>query len=217
MQAWTLIDTADHRRDRHGERRIENMLDWVNATAAVQGVGDTLDQWRHRPNPNPRCLQPPADWWRTPLDTGLPLPAACPDHAGVPGGRADCLLAQSRRALTLGHVAPGMLRTRLRDYLDHPDAAVDDWWTLTAAGRDHYTAGGDALRRIGASYARVGDLEADATHIRVRSQRVAVPAACRPALQRLRTSRRLAGCLGSESLGGLFDQAALGEPMHRRP
>lgn len=109
-----------------------------------------------------------------------------------------------RRALTAGYVAPGLARRRLSEYTDHPDTTVPDRWALTAAGRDLLTPGADALRLT--DPAALGDVSTDGATVHVNGRAAAVSPEMRPAVARLRTSRRLAGCLDHEPMYGLFDQ-----------
>jgi hypothetical protein len=65
---------------------------------------------------------------------------------------------------------------------------------MTAAGRDLFTPGDDALGLIGASGAALGDVSPDGATVHVGGNAVTVAPEMRPAIARLRTRRRLAGC-----------------------
>ena len=208
VQLWLLVDTADGDINGLNQRKAAAFLEWVNDVCAVRRADDVTQQWGNRPVDHPHCRAPEPGWWLKPFDYELPLPLGCPDHANMFGsGHVDCLLAHVRRALTAGHLAPGIARRRLNEYIDHPDTTVLDRWAITAAGRDLLTPGADALRLTdpAAPDATLGDVTPDGAAIVVDSRTVPVAPEMRPAVARLRTSRRLAGCLDHEPMYGLFD------------
>jgi hypothetical protein len=208
-QLWLLVDTADGNVNTHNQRKAAAFLEWVNDTCTPRRTDTVEEQWRRRPVDHPECQAPDAAWWLEPLDHDQPLPSGCAHHTNELGsGRIDCLLAWLRRALTAGHLAPGIARRRLAEYADHPDTTVADRWALTAAGRDLLTPGADALRLThpAGAAATLADVDADGAAVRVRGRPVAVAPEMRLAIARLRTSRRLAGCLSHELMYGLFDQ-----------
>lgn len=220
VQLWLLIDTADGNVSGYTHRRAAAFLGWVNDVCTVRRPDHVQDQWRNRPVEHPRCGAPEPSWWHEPLDFELPLPFGCPHHQAGPAGQygsghIDCLLAWTRRALTAGHLAPGIARRRLDQYVEHPDLTVADRWALTAAGRDLYTPGADALGQVGVDIrtAAIRHIAPDGSTVEGATGQVPPP--MRPAIARLRTSRRLAGCLDHETVDGIFDSTA-GVPRTRR-
>ncbi|KQV71259.1 hypothetical protein ASC64_04220 [Nocardioides sp. Root122] len=208
-QLWILVDTADGDINSRNQRKAAAFLEWVNDTCTPRRPDTVEQQWRMRPVDHPGCQAPDAAWWLEPLQLGQPLPVGCAHHANDLGsGRIDCLLAWLRCALTAGHLAPGIARRRLAEYAEHPAATVADRWALTAAGRDLLTPGADALRLTHptAPAATLADVETDGSSVRIGGDLVAVAPEMRLAIARLRTSRRLAGCLKHEPMYGLFDQ-----------
>lgn len=206
VQLWLLADTAGNTAVWRARSRATKFLEWVNDVCTARRPDRTLDQWRRRPRTHPWCRPPEPVWWVAPLDQDRPLPAGCADRRNPSGsGHIDCLHAWVRQALTAGHLAPGMARQRLAEYTEHPDTTVVDRWALTAAGRDLYTPGADAIRLLGATYVALGDVSPDGSTIHTDGTPHTVPAEMRPAVARLRTSRRLAGCLDHEPIHGIFD------------
>ncbi|TQJ49273.1 hypothetical protein FBY26_0951 [Phycicoccus sp. SLBN-51] len=209
VQLWLLIDTADGNINGLNQRKATAFLEWVNDVCTARHPNHVEQQWDRRPVDHPDCQTPEPAWWLEPLDYGASLPAGCPDHANSLGsGHIDCLLAWVRRALTAGRLAPGIARRRLAEYTDHPDTTIADRWALTAAGRDLLTPGADALRLTHPTgpNATLGDVSPDGASIRIAARAATVAPEMRPAVARLRTSRRLAGCLEHEPMYGLFDQ-----------
>ena len=165
-----------------------------------------LDLWSQRAPSAPHCDTPDHTWWHTPIAGRFPV--ACPDHADqTPGtGRVACLLAGLRRALTAGTTSAAAARARLIELTNHPETTVADRWTLTAAGRDVYTPGIDALIQTHpkAHQVTLGDVATDGSVVRVDGSEVQVDSMRRAAIARLRTSRQLAGCLPGEPINGIF-------------
>jgi hypothetical protein len=208
-QLWLLIDTADGNINGLNQRKAAAFLEWVNDVCTARHPDRAEQQWRDRPVNYPHCRAPEPAWWLEPLDHGLPLPAGCPEHANDLGsGHIECLLAWVRRALSAGHLAPRIARRRLGEYTEHPDTTVADQWALRAAGRDLLTPGSDALRLThpAGPSASLGDVSPDGGIVRVDGRPMIVAPEMRPAVARLRTSRRLAGCLDHEPMYGLFDE-----------
>ncbi|GAA2735202.1 hypothetical protein GCM10009867_17020 [Pedococcus aerophilus] len=209
-QLWLLIDVADRPSSRGTgltrDAHAADVLDWATSTAHLTHPDDLARWWATRTPANPTCPPSPPRWWHTPLTEAAPLPTACDDHTEA--GRVACLLAKLRRALTTGDATPTAARARLTDYTNHPDTTVTDRWHLTAAGRDLYTPGLDALRRThpDAEDTTLADIPHDGSHITLRGHDIPVHQDHQPALARLRTSRHLAGCLPHEPVAGLFDE-----------
>lgn len=213
VQLWLIIDTADQPSVRGTGRtrgqRVTDLLEWVADTATVLDADELACQWANRPTRTPNCEPRPHAWWHTPLAANAVLPA-CDDHQlADPSTTANisCLLAHLRRALTGGTVAVTTARQRLIELSDHADTTVADRWALTVAARDIYTPGMDALTQTAPNATRstLADIAPDGTTITHQGGIVDVSPMRRPALARLHTSRRLAGCLSGEPIDGIFD------------
>jgi hypothetical protein len=217
-QLWLLVDTADGSINGLTNRKAAAFLAWVNDTCTPRRPDDVRREWRTRPVDHPTCHAPEPSWWLDPLNHDAPLPAGCHHHAGATGkGHITCLLAWVRRALTSGHLAPGLARQRLTEYTHHPATTVADRWALTAAGRDLLTPGADALRLAhprGESLT-LGDVDPNGSTIRIDGRAIDIAPEMQTAVARLRTSRRLAGCLDHEPMYGLFDQVPGRQPRRR--
>jgi hypothetical protein len=225
VQLWVVIDTADQpsargtgrTRDQHAT----DILAWVHATSIVIAPAEVLARWTSRPRLTPNCQPPTHAWWHTPLNPHQPYATACTDHQAAPDqsstANVDCLLAGMRRALTAGTVTPATARARLIEATEHPDTTVADRWALTAAGRDLYTPGMDALHQTqpAATTAVLADVAPDGSTLTHNETTTMVDPMRRPALARLHSSRRLAGCLPTEPIDGIFDQEP-GTPSPRR-
>jgi len=216
-QLWLIVDVANPVVG-HRNTRARELFDWLDDACHIETQQTAMNWWQHRTTSHPHCHPPEPTWWHQPLDHTQPLPAGCPDHRNELGsGHIECLLAWTRRGLTAGHLAPGIARRRLTEYQDHPATTAIDTWALRAAGRDFYTPGTDALRRTHASAETLTleDVTPDGTTITADGTQHTVTPEMRPAVARLRTSRRLAGCLDHEPMFGMFDQVPGLNPRRR--
>ncbi|WP_160010059.1 hypothetical protein [Nocardioides sp. AX2bis] len=130
-----------------------------------------------------------------------------------------CLLGQVRRALTSGHTTATHVRARLCEYLDHLETTVDHRWALSAASRDFWTAGMDALGHTHpqAQHATLAEVAPDGSAVYVAGSWVPVVPAGRQPVAALRTSRRLAGCVETDGIDGVFDNDRGLRPRRRAP
>jgi hypothetical protein len=137
----------------------------------------------------------------------------------------ECLLDRTRRALAAGHTTPGHARDRLLDLADHLTTTVEHRAILTAADRNLFTPGSDVLGQthVNAQRARLADVTPDGAKVRVAAtplpdgEWVDVHPMHQPAVARLRTSRRLSGCLADEPVLGIFDELPeMKAPRRRR-
>ena len=110
-------------------------------------------------------------------------------------------------SLTAGHVTTTRVRQRLVDYTNHPKTSTAHRWALTAASRDHWTPGMDALGQTDPAeqHATIGDVASDSTAVGLGGQWTPIDPAKQPAVARLRTSRRLSRCLARDPIAGVFE------------
>lgn len=198
-QLWLLVDTAERAVTREGD-----FLEWVNDTCTIRTPDQAAAQWTARPHDGLLCDLPDPGWWHRPLTGALPL--ACERHRPHPP--VACFLSWTRRAFTANHAAAATIRRRLNDWLNHPQATEHDHWAATAAAREFYTAGADALAHLdpSATLAMLRDVTPDGTTVTLAdgSDHPVEPMK-RAALARLRTSRTLSGCLDTDPVIGFFD------------
>lgn len=213
-QLWLVMDLNDTpRQATPGRIDRTDLAEWVAGTCATMSTEATLDIWGKRAVATPGCHMPTLGWWTEPLDQSRPLPEPCTAHT-----RIECLLAWARRGLTTGHTTPTLVRNRLTEYTQHADITIDDMWARTAAGRDFYTHGMTALGHLhtDAQDVTLAQVSPHGATVTVHGERLIVPEMHRLPLARLRTSRRLAGCLDHERVGGVFHQMPGPNRRHRR-
>ncbi|MDP3890485.1 hypothetical protein [Nocardioides sp.] len=202
-QLWLVMDFNDSARlGGRTDADRSDLADWVAGTCATHDAEQVLALWGER-DKGTGCCPPPLSWWVEDLDLGCPLPPPCARHT-----RIECLLAWVRRGLSSGRTTPTLTRKRLNEYANHPDMTVEDMWERTAASRDFYTHGMTALGLLhpDAQGVDMRDVAPDGSTVTVNGDRLIVPATLRTPIARLRTSRRLAGCLDHEPVAGLFDR-----------
>lgn len=219
VQLWLIFD-AGQRPTRPSPRYL-TAFEWLQSTCAVIRPDDLAATWDRR-LPAPACALPETNWWQRPLTDTHPWGHDVTPHdaqrCSAPAQRVDCLIGQARRAMTAGHTTATHVRRRLLEHADHPETGVEHRWALTAAGRDLYTPGMDALWQThpAADTVRLADISADGATVHVNGQPTNIAAMRQPAIARLRTSRRLSGCLETEPVNGLFNQTT-GINFQRRP
>ncbi|WP_416957728.1 hypothetical protein ACNKF0_09255 [Nocardioides sp. T5] len=208
VQLWLIFD-ASQRADRAGAGADRHH--WMQDTCQLTRPAALVSLWQHRPTGDECPLQTPA-WWQ---QTYSPEEAwTCQRPHNSAHEQAGCLLSRARRAMTAGHATASQVRHRLACALEHPDTNADHYWTLTALDREPWTAGMDALGQTHpeAQGARIADVTPDGGAIRIRDGHgltgpwVEVHHRHRLAVARLRTLRRLAGCIAIEPLDGVFDE-----------
>ncbi|QWC83726.1 hypothetical protein KLP28_08685 [Nocardioidaceae bacterium] len=212
LSLWLLLDpTSVFTGPAPQERHRTSLLRWLDGAAEVIPSHEVLDQWSRRAG-SELCAVPSLSWWTEPLRRDREL-HPCPAHRHL----ADCLMSWGRRGLSLGQTSPTLHRQRLVEWAHRPTASVIDRWHLTAAGRDFYTPGMDALAYVAPTAADllVRDVAPDGATVHVEGQDVPVPAERRDAVARLRTSRRVAGCHPLEPIRGIFDSVQDKRPRRR--
>ncbi len=181
--------------------------------------GKLVRTWQQR-EPRETCQLPAPDWWHRdptiPTRTASGFAGPCSNPGAHPAARqqAECLLGLARRAMTAGHTTATHVRRRIEDLLAHPATTTDHHWALTAVDREAWTSGMDALGQThrNAQHARLADVTPDGAHVCVATDAnlnktwVDVHPRHQPAVARLRTSRRLAGCGASDPIDGIFDR-----------
>jgi hypothetical protein len=209
VQLWLIFD-AGQRPARPSPRYLTG-FEWLQSTCAVIRPTELTDTWERR-SPMRTCELPDAAWWQRPLDAHPwgehDTPAHDAQRCSTPAQHVDCLLGRARRAMTAGHTTATHVRHRLFEHADHPATSVEHRWALTAAGRDLWTPGMDALWQThpDADTVRLADISTDGATVQLSDRVVDIAPMRRLAVARLRSSRRLAGCLDTEPIDGLFDQ-----------
>lgn len=213
VQLWLLIDPAGSL----GGPSLRGEADqavrhWVRDTCTTRHADAVINDWTGRPVKTGLCAAPRLPWWTSTLgDTWPPKP--CRQHQTI----ADCVVSWGRRAAITGDTFASVHRARLAEFARHPATTVVDRWRLTAAGRDLYTPGMDALAALhpAASAALLSDVAPDGSTVAVEGTPLVVADHLRAPLARLRSSRRLAGCHPHEPMRGLFDQTQERRPRRR--
>lgn len=224
VQLWLLFDASENPAGRPATK--ETPYEWLRAVCVVTSPASLTSMWNRR-FAEQTCSLPTPSWWHHPVDSPSPWTDRCatPDTHPTPTAQVECLLSRTRRALTAGHTTPAHARDRLLDLADHRDTTVEHRAVLTAADRNLYTPGHDVLGQthINAQLARLADVTPNGAKVRVAAapypdgEWVDVHPMHQPAIARLRTSRRLAGCLADEPVTGIFDQLPGPQAPRRRP
>lgn len=213
VQLWLLIDlTGVVGGPAHREAASRELQGWLRDTCTSRQPSTVVEDWTGRPAAAGLCTVPPLSWWTSPLGSNWPA-APCRAHATP----ADCVVSWGRRAATTGDTIASLHRARLQELCRHPATTIVDRWQFTAAGRDLYTPGMDALAALhpAASEASLADIASDGSTVFVDGSVLTVPAHLRLPLARLRSSRRLAGCHPLESVRGIFDHDQDRRPRRR--
>jgi hypothetical protein len=221
VQLWLIFDAGQ--RPARPSPRYLTAFEWLQSTCVVIRPVDLAAMWERRP-PAPACKLPDAGWWQRPLDDTHPWDHQTTPHdaqrCSTPAQRVECLIGRGRRAMTAGHTTATHVRQRLLEHADHPDTNVEHRWALAAAGRDLYTPGMDALWQThpDADSVRLADIGPDGATVHLAGQALSIAPMRRAAVAKLRTSRRLAGCLEREPINGLFDETTgINFQRRRRP
>jgi hypothetical protein len=146
VQLWLTFDAAQ--RPPRGPTVNPDPRIWMTDVCTTITPSKLVRVWQQR-EPHETCQLPAPGWWHS-VPTASPAAGyagPCTNPGAHPGAshQVECLLGLARRAMTAGHNTATHVRRRIEELLTHPATTAAHYWALTAADREPWTAGMDAL------------------------------------------------------------------------